>query len=235
MTSPVHYIPILTTLLSAFFFIILLRHWMKKPTGYFLWWTLGVFFYGAGTVTESLTTLFGWSEPVFKAWYILGALLGGAPLAQGTIYLLMKKRTADILSICLVLAVVTGSVVCILSPIDYSKVETYRLSGKVLEWNAVRFFPPFINTYSLIFFVGGAAYSAWGYWKKKVSMNRCYGNILIAVGGLLPGIGGTFTRYGYVEVLYITEFVGLILIYLGYNLIKNERVQSIHSNQTVTA
>lgn len=40
--------------------------------------------------------------------------------------------------------------------------------------------------------------------------------MLIAVGGLLPGIGGSLTRAGYVEGLYITELMGLILIYLGY-------------------
>ena len=36
--------------------------------------------------------------------------------------------------------------------------------------------------------------------------------------GLLPGIGGTFTRFGHVEVLYVTELAGLLLIYLGYRL-----------------
>jgi hypothetical protein len=44
------------------------------------------------------------------------------------------------------------------------------------------------------------------------------GNVAIALGGLLPGIGGTFTRFGYVEVLYVTELAGLLLIYLGYRL-----------------
>ena len=41
---------------------------------------------------------------------------------------------------------------------------------------------------------------------------------LIAVGALLPGIGGSFTRFGHTEVLYVTEFIGIILIYLGYRL-----------------
>ena len=40
--------------------------------------------------------------------------------------------------------------------------------------------------------------------------------MLIAVGALLPGIGGAFTRFGYVEVLYVTELLGLTLIYAGY-------------------
>ncbi|MGH7532920.1 MAG: hypothetical protein ACREL4_06495, partial [Gemmatimonadales bacterium] len=40
--------------------------------------------------------------------------------------------------------------------------------------------------------------------------------VYIAVGGLLPGIGGTFTRFGHVEVLYVTELIGLVLIFVGF-------------------
>jgi hypothetical protein len=52
--------------------------------------------FGAGTLTESINAIFGWTEWNTKVWYIVGALLGGYPPAQGTIYLLMKKRFADI-------------------------------------------------------------------------------------------------------------------------------------------
>ncbi|MGE5692910.1 MAG: hypothetical protein ACM3YF_03925, partial [Candidatus Zixiibacteriota bacterium] len=40
----------------------------------------------------------------------------------------------------------------------------------------------------------------------------------IAVGAILPGIGGSFSRMGHTEVLYVTEFIGLLLIYRGYRL-----------------
>ena len=48
--------------------------------------------FSLGTLTESINAIFGWSEWNTKVWYIVGALLGGYPLAQGTIYLLMNKR-----------------------------------------------------------------------------------------------------------------------------------------------
>jgi len=48
---------------------------------------------------------------------------------------------------------------------------------------------------------------------------------------LLPGIGGTATRFGHVEVLYITEFVGLIFIYLGYGMMRQDHSASVHANQ----
>ena len=99
MTGPtfVHYIPILTTLLALPFAFEILRRYRRHPERlHLLWWGLGVLIYGVGTFTEAATTLAGWSEPVFRAWYISGALLGGAPLAQGTVYLLLRRRTAHL-------------------------------------------------------------------------------------------------------------------------------------------
>ena len=80
----------------------------------------------------------------------------------------------------------------------------------------MRLVSPFINTWSLVFLVGGAAVSARKFKLDARFKGRFIGNVLIAVGGLLPGIGGSLTRAGYVEGLYITELMGLILIYLGY-------------------
>jgi hypothetical protein len=58
--------------------------------------------------------------------------------------------------------------------------------------------------------------SAWRYRSDPASRHRFVGNCFIAVGALLPGIGGTATRMGYTEVLYVMELIGLILIWTGY-------------------
>ena len=235
MPELVHYIPILTTLLTIPFMVILYRHWRKKPSALYLaWWMIGVFTYGIGTFTESLTTLMGWQEWVFRSWYISGALLGGAPLAQGTVYLLLSKRTAHRMTAG-VLAFVSLAAVCVLlSPINASLVEPYRLSGRVMEWQWVRAFSPFINLYAVIFLVGGAAWSAWKYLRQGTAPRRMWGNVFIAIGAILPGIGGSFTRMGYVEVLYVTELLGLLMIWWGYSVISNDSSVSVHANQHVT-
>jgi len=235
MIRLIHFIPIITTLVTIPFTIILFRHWRKKPEAlYVMWWAIGVLTYGVGTLTESLTTLVGWHLPIFKAWYISGALLGGAPLAQGSIYLLMKRKTAHMLTVGLVATVCIASVFVLLSPVNMAAVEVHRLSGSVFEWQWVRAFSPFINTYALIFLVGGAFWSAFKYKSAGDEFRGRYvGNILIAVGALLPGIGGTATRAGYVEVLYVTELIGLSLIWLGYHKMAVDRSKSIHANQAV--
>lgn len=236
MPEPVHYIPILTTIVSIAFASILWRRWRAKPQAtYLLWWFLGLATYAAGTITESLTTLFGWSEPVFRAWYITGALLGGAPLAQGTVYLLLSKRTADRLTALLVSVVVLGAICVMASPIRYELVEPHRLSGKVLAWQWVRMISPFVNLYAVGFLVGGALWSAWRYFTETEGGPRMWGNLAIALGAILPGIGGSFTRFGHVEVLYVTELVGVLFVWLGYAIISRDHGQSLHQAQQAVA
>jgi hypothetical protein len=215
--NPVLYIPIATTFIALIFAWMVLQRYRQKGKGaHLLWWAMGIFIYGVGTFTEGFVTLFGWNETVFRAWYISGALLGGAPLAQGTVYLLLRRATANRLTLMLVPVIIIAAVFVLLTPLDYSLVEPHRLSGKIIEWRWVRFFSPFINTYAFIFLVGGAILSAYRFRKSLATRHKFIGNVYIAIGALLPGIGGTFTRFGYTEVLYVTELIGLILIYVGY-------------------
>lgn len=226
--GPVHYIPIFTTLVAAAFAAAVLGRYRDRGGLHLLWWGIGLITYGLGTFTEAFTTLFGWQEGVFRAWYITGALLGGAPLAQGTVYLLQRRPVANRLTVALVSLITAASVCVLLSPIDPALVEGHRLTGRVFEWQWVRAFSPFINLYAAIFLIGGAIVSALRYWRRGDSGPRAAGNGLIALGALLPGIGGSFTRFGHVEVLYVTEFIGLLLIFAGYRLNTATGAPSVH-------
>src|SRR5688572_11917919 len=190
MRTWIHYLPLITTVFSVYFFILIYKHWKtKRQQVYLMLWASGVLIYGTGTFMESWVTLFGWNEIVFKLWYITGAILGGVILAQGSVYLLMKRRFANISGIIVLIPIVTAIVLILLSPVNYELVETHRLTGKVLEWSFVRLFTPFINIYAFVFLVGGAIYSAIRYFRQNITGARFTGNLIIALGGLLPGIG----------------------------------------------
>ncbi|HET9202922.1 MAG TPA: hypothetical protein VFP67_07230 [Acidimicrobiia bacterium] len=228
----IHFLPVVTTLVAAGFFRVLWRHWRRNPSArYVMWWMIGVGLYGLGTLTEALTTIFGWSEPVFRSWYIAGALLGAGPLAQGTVYLLLPRRIADRLAVALVTYVAIASAFVVATPLLYDLVEPNRLSGVVMAWQWVRLFSPLVNLYAVVFLIGGAIWSAWKYWRQGDASSRVLGNVLIAVGAILPGIGGSFARAGVIEVLYVTELIGLLLIWAGYRVIVGDRVASIHREQ----
>lgn len=222
----VHYLPIVTTILSAIFAPILLRRYFKKTTSlHFLWWGLGIIAYGIGTALESSVTLFGNTIFLTKTWYIAGALFGGYPLAQGTVYLLLKRSTANLLTWITLPFIALVALLVILSPVVPGALEPFRPSGDILGWSWVRLFTPFINIYAVIFLVGGAFLSAYRFAKMKDlgHGHRAMGNVLIAIGGILPGIGGTMAKTGIVEALYIGELVGLLFIWSGFVVVMRGR------------
>jgi hypothetical protein len=219
------YLPILTTIFSVFFVREIYLHYQNRKTKYLLWWTIGVLTFGLGTLAESINVLAGWHPINLKYWYIVGALLGGWPLAQGSVYLLMHRKFADVTTWIYGILISIAAVCVILTPITLPVDFDFKLTGAVFEWKWVRYFSPFINIYAFIFLVGGAIWSAIKYYRAADKPARFKGNVFIAIGGLLPGIGGTFTRMGHVNVLFVTELIGLIMIYVGYRIIRTDKHQ----------
>lgn len=215
MVRAIHYLPILTTILSVLFAASLTAKWRRRRKPHLAWWAFGIATYGMGTAVESTITLFGNTVWLTKIWYVTGALLGGYPLAQGSLYLSWPRRTARRLTIASLILVVVASIFTLLSPADMTHFELERPSGAVLAWKWVRLMTPFINLYAVYFLIGGAIKSAWRHYKERGHLHRAYGNALIASGALLPGIGGSMAKAGIVEALYVGECIGIMLIWLG--------------------
>jgi hypothetical protein len=216
--QPIHYVPILTTVFSLFFLYQITNQYRSRGGAHLFWWAAGVFSYGLGTFAESLITLHGNTPFLNKFWYVAGAFLGGYPLAQGSVYFHLKRRTADILTAITLPFIIISSILVFLSPVNTELLEAHRPSGASLRWQWIRLLTPLINTYSVIFLIGTAFWSAVRYTKMENGKYRAIGNALITIGAILPGVGGGMAKAGIVEALYIGEFVGIILIYTGYKV-----------------
>jgi len=120
-------------------------------------------------------------------------------------------------------------------------VDQFLPSGRIFVWQWVRAFSPFLNTYAVIFLIGGAIISANRYRKhikdgslsSIIARDRVLGNIYIALGAILPGIGGVSSRAGYTKVLYIGELIGIILIWLGYWYNTSKREERLNSKSKI--
>jgi hypothetical protein len=82
----------LTTALAFGFAALVADQWLRRRQPYQLVWAIGLTFYGIGAGAELLGALSGWSEPVYRAWYLAGAVWVAAWLGLGTIYLLARTR-----------------------------------------------------------------------------------------------------------------------------------------------
>lgn len=216
------WLPLISAAVSFSFAFLVLKRYAARRGPHLLLWGIGMLFYGIGGLMEGLYGLLGWSGFVFKTWYLFGAVLVAAWLGQGTVYLLVKpiKRAHVAMALLLVASIAAGVYVYTLG--IQAPVETLsELSGKAVypspgEAFSPRTITPFFNTYGTLGLVGGAVYSAWIFFRKRVLLHRVIGNVLIAVGGLSPAVGGSMSRLGIEGALYISELLGAVIMFAGF-------------------
>ena len=85
-------LPLGSSLLGFVFAAMVLDQWWQRRRAFQLVWGIGLIWYGIATGTEFLGSAFGWSEPLYRTWYLVGAFLVPSYLGAGTLYLLHKTR-----------------------------------------------------------------------------------------------------------------------------------------------
>ncbi|MCI0520535.1 MAG: hypothetical protein L0Z70_09805 [Chloroflexi bacterium] len=215
------YIPILSTVVAFAFAASIFNRYRQKKGSHLLLWGAGMSLYGAGTLMEALMA-FTFSPLLLKVWYISGAMLTAAWLGQGTVHLLVRKRgVAPLLTDLLIAASLLSLALVQVSPVAAGSFDTnlpasiqYKeilpRSGMIILLTVL------LNLYGTAALVGGAIYSAYLFWRKKVLFNRLAGNLLIAAGALLPAAAGSMLQSGVADWLYVSEFFGAILMYVGF-------------------
>ncbi len=218
-----HYLPFLSTLVTFAFAAAVFRRYLIKRGPHLLLWSIGLLFFGIGTLSEVILSL-TFSSIVLKLWYLSGAMLTAAWLGQGTVHLLLKKRGVA-LTMTVILAVVSllAAALVLSAPLTTAG-ASYKLtlaissqykdiltrSGLTIALTIL------LNIYGTITLVGGAIYSAIIFWRKRVLFNRMIGNVLIAAGALAPAMAGSFVKMGLVDGLYLSELLGVVVMYIGF-------------------
>jgi hypothetical protein len=179
-------VPLASSLISFIFAFFVLKRYSVRHGTHLLFWGIGMIFYGLGGLCEFFYGAFGWNELVFRLWYLFGAILVAAWLGQGTVYLLANPKWATGLTIILVLGSAYAAYKVFSAQLDPTMMigsgHTGReLSGHAIVSDGVRVLTPFFNLYGTLTLVGGAAYSAFIFWRKRILLHRALGNILIAV------------------------------------------------------
>ena len=85
-------LPFLSSSLSFVFAALVLAQWSRRRRTFQLIWAVGLLWYGISAGTEFLGSAFGWDEPLYRAWYLIGAFYVAAWLGMGTVALLSRTR-----------------------------------------------------------------------------------------------------------------------------------------------
>jgi hypothetical protein len=117
----------------------------------------------------------------------------------------------------------------------YRGKEVTAVRGLLPLGTPVRLTTPFFNIYGLLTLVGGAIYSAYLFWRKRVMPNRVIANVLIAAGALSIGFASTLTRLGYGQLLYVGELLAAILMFIGFRTAAKPQPDEVAASNTVSA
>ena len=169
------------------------------------------------TLNPALRASLGAGLRLIFAW-------GALRLGQGTIALLVRKRgITPTLTTILIAVSVIATVLIVQAPLteaaagyNVREAASAQYDEILVRSSLITVMTIVLNIYGTIALVGGAIYSAFIFWRKRVLANRMYGNILIAAGALMPALGGTFLKAGLPDWLYASELLGAVLMYLGF-------------------
>ena len=225
------YIPYLSTIVTFAFVIAVYTRYRQRGGVHLLLWAVGLLFYGIGTLSE-VTLSLTYNIFVLKIWYLTGAMLTAAWLGQGTVHLLIRKGSAARVTTWVLGAVSALALFLVLSAPSLSgNYEIARPASEQYKDFLTRggltvFLTILLNIYGTLTLVGGAIYSAFLFWRKRILANRMFGNVLIAAGALSPAVGGSMLKAGLGDMLYLSEFVGAILMYIGFVMATSGRSES---------
>jgi len=206
--------PIFTLVVSAACAVVLGYDTWRRPKPDRIVWTLAFALFAVAAGTEVIGSLADWTEPLVRVYYLTGAVLVVGYLALGEGYLLARTRIERWAPGLTILVTVLAATLVIDAPIDTAQLADHG-------WEALERGPALvaltvaINSIGTVVLVGGALYSARRFRQLGIMRNRMIGCVLIAIGTLVVASGGTLTRFGQREFLYIAMSLGVAIIFAG--------------------
>jgi hypothetical protein len=85
-------LPAVGAVLALIFAFALLDQWRERRRGFQLIWAIGMIFFAVAELCEAIGGAGGWSEGLYRTWYLTGAVFTAGWLGLGTASLLGRTR-----------------------------------------------------------------------------------------------------------------------------------------------
>lgn len=118
------FLPTISALLCLVFFVMLLDQWRTRRRAYQAIWAAGVLFFGIAVACEAIAAAAGWNAPIYRLWYLTGAVWTAGWLGLGNAFLLGRTRFGFAFALCLFLAGLFTFLTARRSPELYSDAST---------------------------------------------------------------------------------------------------------------
>jgi hypothetical protein len=185
---------------------------VRKPAGQKAFWGLGFACFAVAAACEAAAQRAGWSEGLFKAYYVTGGLLTVALLGAGSAWLLLKPRGRDLLLGGLAVGAAAALITVLLAPVDHAALASASglrppsnsvLRGDAFLWAIA------LNSFGTLFLVGGSLLAV-------LRRQRVRTNIWIGAGALVVALSTGLSRAGAYSFVYAGELIGISMMFFGF-------------------
>lgn len=208
---------------SAVFAWVVFTRYTLTTRPAFAAWTAGLLIFAAAAGCQAIGEHAGFGPALFRAFYLLGGVLGVIWLSMGTVYLLAPARVARLAVTTLLVLTVLLAVDAALVGVDASRLGTPAgvLGGALAGGSPLQVGAVVLNIAGTLILVGGSAWSAVRLARHRGGLDRVICNVLLTAGAFVIAAGFSAAKIsgGSLDTLGVYEAVGITVMFAGFLVI----------------
>lgn len=211
--------PFSAALVSGAFSALVARSWAVRRGPHLAAWGVALAMFAAASAAAALGMLLGWSEDLFRIYYLFGAIINVPVLALGTLYLLTSRRVAHVCAVAVAVLAVGASIDVYEAPLTTGPLATDGIpSGSEILPDEVRTLSRILSFGGFFVVAGGAVWSTGRLLRRGGAHFRrlAAANGLIALGTTVVAVASGLARYGRGGPFAVGLLAGVSLMFLGF-------------------
>ena len=206
-------VAVAAALVALAFALSTFERWLARRRRHELAWSAALAQFVVAACALAVGAGVGWDGPVFRTFYLFGAILNVPFLALGTVYLLWGARTGDRVALGLGLGGAFAVGVIVSAPFTGPIPRHALVQGSVVFGVLPRVLAAVASAGGGFLILGGALWSIARRRRPKTVLS----NGLIAVGTLILGASGLFNSvFDAMSAFAVALLVGISVIFAGF-------------------
>lgn len=211
-------------LVAVAFGLSTLERWLANRRRHELAWSVALAMFALAASAMAAGAQGGWTGPVFRLFYLFGAIVNVPVLALGTVYLLGGARWGDRAAVGVAMAAAFSAGVIVMAPFTHRLPRDQLAQGSHVFGPLPRVLAAAGSGGGAMVIFGGAAWSAWRWWRagrspatvvdaQRVAVSNlliALGTLILAASGLLNSVVGAMTGFS------LTLVAGITVVFAGF-------------------